>query len=301
MISYTIQYERIEERPGAGRLGRHILRDSRSAAYPYHRVGATITDVTWARHVGILDQGDTGSCTGNFMVGALATDPLFGALPAGHPALDETLALKIYSQAETIDGDGPYPPNDNGSTGPSVAKAAKTDGFISGYTWAQDENDALDALMIGPVGFGVNWYDSFDTPNAEGIVSLPKTARIRGGHEIVCRQVDVARQLFWCDNSWGTGWGVAGRFAVPYAVMARLLSEDGDCTSPVPLSAPAPTPVPTPTPPTPTPVPDVHVDSADATLSAAIPAGFLTGHHTRQIKVVAHALAAWEQAKGIQA
>lgn len=291
MPTWTVEHYRIPELPGAGRLGRHYRRDSRSAAYPYQPGAAAISSVQWARHAPILDQGDTGSCTGNAAVGALATDPLWAALP-GRPALDETLALQVYSDAETIDGDGPYPPNDNGSTGQSVCQAARNRGWISGYTWCRDLAGVLDALQHGPVLLGVNWYSSFDAPGADGVVTLPATARIRGGHEIVARQVDTARELVWADNSWGTGWGQQGRFTFPYTVLERLLAEDGDCAVPLPLTAPAPQPQPVPD-------PDVHADSADRAYVAAVPAAWAERHHTGDNKRAAAAYAAWKHAKGL--
>lgn len=310
MTVYTVSHERIPELPGAGRLGRHVKHDSRNLSYLHPATGVAIVARTWARNIGILDQGSVGSCTGNAETGALGTSPLYEVLSAGHPALDETLALRLYSEAETLDGDGPYPPQDNGSSGQSVCQAAKTDGLISGYTWCQDEISMLDALMAGPVIIGINWYDSFDSPDAEGIVALPKTASIRGGHEIVAREVDVARQLIGCDNSWGTGWGLQGRFYIPYTVMTRLFSEQGDCAVPLPLSVPAPTPVPpgpspapTPTPPgpgpAPAPTPDIHVDSADQALAGALPRGWATEHHVGENGHAAKAVRAWLHAKGL--
>src|SRR5258708_1756054 len=119
--TWYVEHGRIEEQVVPGRrLGRHVKHDSRNLAYPWRRSGGPLTSQLWLRWVPILNQGAVGSCTGNEEVGALGTDPLWGALPAGHSALDETLALTIHSGAETIDRDGPYPPNDNGSSGPSV-------------------------------------------------------------------------------------------------------------------------------------------------------------------------------------
>lgn len=297
MTTWQTEFIVIPERPGRGRLGRHIKRDSRALAYPYRHTGAAIKSVTWARHIPILDQGDVGSCCGNATTGALGTDPFYDALPKGMPSLNEQLALHIYSQGETIDGDGPYPPQDNGSTGPSVAQAAKNDGYVSGYTHvtasAGGEEGILDALQAGPVLLGVNWYSSFDEPSKEGIVALPKTAYVRGGHEFVSGELDADRNLVWCDNSWGLSYGVRGRFAIPYSILARLLKEDGDGTVMVPLTAPAPVPVPTPGP------GDVHVDTADTALYQALPAGWLTGHHTGGNERAVHAVTAWEQAKGL--
>lgn len=256
----TIQH--IEEHVVPGkRLGRHVDARLRQLARPYAGPRKAIASVTWPRNAPILDQGDIGSCTGNAMTGALATGPLFAALPAG-VTLDEAEALKLYSAAEVIDGDGPYPPQDNGSTGPSVAKAAEDDGLISGFTHYTDLGSTLQALMDGPVILGVNWYSSFDTPAADGTVSISGDAYVRGGHEILARIVDAEAQMIGCDNSWGSSWGDAGGFKLSFATLERLLEEAGDCTAPQPLKAPAPTPPtpqPTPTPPpgpAPSPAPD---------------------------------------------
>lgn len=254
----TIQ--RIEENVVPGkRLGRHVDARLRQLARPYAGPRKAITSVTWPRNIPILDQGDVGSCTGNAMTGALATGPLFTALPAG-VTLDEAEALKLYSAAEDIDGDGPYPPQDNGSTGPSVAKAAEDDGLISGFTHYTDLESTLQALMDGPVILGFNWYNSFDTPAADGTVSISGDAYVRGGHEVLARIVDAEAQVIGLDNSWGSSWGDTGGFRMSFATLERLLSEDGDCTAPQPLKAPVPAPPGPPTPPpgpapSPTPVP----------------------------------------------
>jgi hypothetical protein len=281
---HVITYERIEEQPGAGRLGRHYRHDSRSAAYPYQATAAEAGPVEWQRHIPILDQNGYGSCTGEAETGALASDPLFPALPAGQ-LLDQPFALGVYSDAEKLDGGAGLPGEDDGSSGGSVCQVAKNRGLISGYTWAADVAGALDALQRGPVLLGVNWYGSFDQPDAQGVVRLPAGATIRGGHEIVCRKYDGS-DLLWCDNSWGAGWGLAGRFAFPTAVLARLFAEQGDCAVPLPLTVAPPVPVPVPDGP-------VRIDAADRKLWAAIPAGWLVRHHTGPNAHAARAVAAW--------
>jgi hypothetical protein len=202
----------------------------------------------WPRHIPILDQGNVGSCTGNEQVGALGTGAIFDALPVGHVGLDEALALVIYSGAETIDGDGPYPPNDNGSSGPSAAQVAKKMGLISGYLHCFSVGDVLDALETGPVGIGSNWYDSMDRPDSSGLVAISPNAGIRGAHEYLCRGKDMTRKLVYLDNSWGTSFGTNGSFMYSFDTLARLLAEQGDGTVSLPLSVPAPTPVPVPVP-----------------------------------------------------
>jgi hypothetical protein len=195
--------------------------------------------------IAILDQGAVGSCTGNAETGECGTVPFFATMPAGI-TLNEAMALTLYSAAENIDGDGPYPPNDNGSSGTSVCQAAKNLGLVKGYTHAVSVTDMADALQTGPCITGVNWYDSFDAPSSSGLISISPGASVRGGHEFLVRGCKVSEKLFFADNSWGTSWGNQGSMEIGWATMERLLGENGDCTVSVPLTAPAPVPVPVP-------------------------------------------------------
>lgn len=266
VATHTLERGRIEEHivPGK-RLGRHIRHDSRSLAYRHQQSGAPVQSVLHARHIPILNQGDVGACTGNAETGALGTDPFFAGLAAAGKQLDgEQTALALYSAAETIDGDGPYPPNDNGSCGLSVCKAAQNAGLIAGYTHCLSLADVLDALQDRPVIVGTNWYDSFDTPGSSGLITITPGAQVRGGHEYVARGVDAEKQLVFFDNSWGAAWGDAGSFSCSWDTLERLLAEQGDGTVSVPLGSPAPVPA--------APVPDPASDPAGflATLAALI-------------------------------
>jgi hypothetical protein len=254
MSEYYVAVQRYDvERPSLAedrplRLGRHKRFDSRSLSFAFPSEGVPIASVTHDRQIPILDQGNVGSCTGNALTGAIGTLPDFADLPAGHPALNEAEALKIYSAAEVIDGDGPYPPNDNGSSGQSVAKAAKNAGLISGYQWCMTIADIDAALQSGPVIIGIDWYSSFDSPGANGLIARSSGDYVRGGHELVLRALDVAADEYGGDNSWGTSWGAGGSFRIKRTLMQQLLSAGGDCVYLVPLSAPAPTPSPAPVP-----------------------------------------------------
>jgi hypothetical protein len=240
-----------------------------------------------ARNAPILDQGAVGSCTGNGEIGCLACEPVFAALPKG-TSLDEALALKVYSGAESIDGDGPYPPNDNGSSGPSAAQAAMKLGLISGYTHCLSLVDVLDALQNSAVSIGINWYSSFDNPPASGLLTISPGADVRGGHEPMLRGIDVTAQTVFGDNSWGTSWGVNGSFSMTWATLDRLLHEDGDGTVSIPLSV---------TPPTPQPPPPVPFVSADATLWQATRT-WSSARHAGTNKQAASAVRTWAKAKG---
>lgn len=254
---YTVRIKRYE--PSDPRLGRHVHHDSRSKAYPHPEASdpKTLTSVRHTRNIPVLDQGQVGSCTGNASVGNLGTAAFWDegqtVLNATDAQVDETYAVGVYSDAETIDGDGPYPPNDYGSSGLSVAKVLKSRGLISGYTHALSLNAALNALANQPVIIGIPWHDDMFDPAEDGRLSI--TGPVEGGHEIVLDELDVENERVWLTNSWGDSWGVDGRAYLSWNDLGTLLKDDGDCTVFVPVSEPAPTPQPEPTPPTPQPEP----------------------------------------------
>ena len=241
----------IPERPGrVFRLGRHQEWDERNHLYHVRRTG-TVVDVDHTATGLPLNQGSVGSCTANALCGALNLAPDFTP-----PAKTETDASTLYEketcdEGTCFDGTG-GDATDIGGTSLAVCKAGMELGWLSGYNWATDLNSALLALDQRPVITGVNWYDSFDTPDANGVISISANASVEGGHEIVARQIVTASQLvgFW--NSWGSTWGpLGGMFYMSYATWERLLGEGGDCAQPLPISQPAPTPSPTPPAPSP--------------------------------------------------
>lgn len=210
------------------RLNRHVYHDARSRNFAFDTSKLSIVSVFHGRHIPILDQGNVGSCTGNAGIGALATDPVYSTSISNNTTypLTEDGAVKLYSDAEMIDGTGPYPPNDYGSYGLSIAKALKNAGLISSYQHTFTLDDALKALTQYPIMVGINWYNSMFNPQADGRVTI--SGGIAGGHEIVARQIDARNQRVWFDNSWGTSWGVNGRFYLTFTDLGRLLSEQGD-------------------------------------------------------------------------
>ena len=210
------------------RLGRHIVHDPRSRNYPADKATAITSVVHNA--VGLpLDQGDIGSCTANALCGALNSVPDF----AGGKPRNEQNAIQLYELETKLEGD-PYPPNDPGGSGLEVCKAGKELGWISSYNHAFGIEHALLALVLRPVITGINWYTSFDSPAADGLVAIAPGATVRGGHEVVADQIDVAKQLVWFWNSWGTGFGVGGRFAMSFDTWKQLLEQTGDVTVPLP-------------------------------------------------------------------
>lgn len=208
-------------------LGRRVEHDPRSLAYP--APAASVTSKSWTHYGPILDQGQVGSCTGNAMAGALNTRPLH-TLRA--PLLTEDDALRLYSEATELDNaPGSYPPDDTGSSGLAVAKAAQKEGRIGSYQHAFGLDHALQSLMSGPVLIGSNWYEGMFHPSSAGLVTI--SGSVAGGHEYLAVGVSVPRRTVTCVNSWGASWGRRGRFTLTWDTLDRLLSEQGDVTVPV--------------------------------------------------------------------
>lgn len=240
------------------RLGRQWAFDSRNLHYLATRE-ATYTDVRHPRHIPIYDQGQTGACTGNAIGGACASGPLWNALSQilQQTMLDrgENLADEFYGEATVLDPfpgtynwQNPSDPNsqDTGSDGTSACKAAKNDGYISGYKHALSLSTALGSLERQPVISGMNWYESMFTPNSKGIISISPGSGVAGGHELCFDEIVVEEKLVGFQQSWGE-WGIDGRGYMSWDTWARLLSENGDVNVPMPLSITPPTPTPTPT------------------------------------------------------
>jgi hypothetical protein len=235
-----------------GGLGRHINHDPMSLRYLQPVPTAALVDKTWERYYQVLDQLKLGSCTGNAMLGAMYTGDIYTCLPAvlttRYPPTEATARDVFYAGATRVDPyAGQYPPTDTGSDGLSVMKVAKTLGVISGYTHSVSLNDAL-AILSHTSHFitGINWYSSFDDPDSSGMVSLPTTATLEGGHEVLMYRIDTLNERVWLRNSWSTSYGVRGEFCMSYTTFGTLLSQQGDVTIPNPLSVAPPTPTPVP-------------------------------------------------------
>lgn len=244
----NIHVAHIQEHKLTGRrLGRHIEHDPRSREFAHVELldQSALKSQKWDRHCPPFDQGELGSCTGNATTGACMTDPFF----VTGRTLTETDAVSLYELATTLDSiPGAYPPDDTGSSGLAACKAAKNKGWIGSYTHALTLAAALTALQHGPAITGINWYTSFDSPAADGTVAIAKGAVVRGGHEICVdelvlvfaadgKTIDMTNSKIGLTNSWGTSWGVKGRFNMTLSTWARLLNEGGDVTVPHPAPA----------------------------------------------------------------
>lgn len=212
------------------RLGRHVHHDPTSKRFVAD-LADKIVDTLHASAGDLpFDQQHVGSCTGESITEAADSDPNYDSTK---PPRTQKDAYSVYGR-ETADAGTPWPPNDPGGSGLAVCKAAVEMGWITSYSHAFGIDQALAALVVRPVIVGVNWYDSFDTPDpATGLVSIADGASVRGGHEICATEIRAAKEEVWFWQSWGPGYGQNGRFGMTFATLDRLLQEQGDVTVPV--------------------------------------------------------------------
>lgn len=81
-----------------------------------------------------------------------------------------------------------------------------------------------------PFVFGFTVYESFESAEVAktGIAPMPGLKeQALGGHAVLAVGYDDAAQRFIVRNSWGSGWGQAGYFTLPYAYLGEAnLSDD---------------------------------------------------------------------------
>jgi hypothetical protein len=246
LLDNGLLYERFHEIEHEGmRLGRHLWLDARSLAHMIENkidaMNTPVKTVEWKRVLPILDQGKLGSCTGNAGTGALGTQPFYDAvgkkvLPKATDALQaEDFAVQLYEDATVADGyPGQYPPDDTGSSGLAICKVLKKRKTVKGYRYARSAHGFLRLLQAGPVLQGMPWYNAFFEPDSKGFIDANanwSASGVAGGHEIEAIGVQIDKKdvfnsvITYC-NSWGEGWGDAGRFRMRLRTYEQLGSVD---------------------------------------------------------------------------
>ncbi len=203
----------------------------------------------------VYDQGQWGSCVSNATAAALdferkrqkeafiSPSRFFiyfnGRQIEGDPIGEDT-GLFVRDGVKSVskygacpEAEWPYITADFAAT-PSAkayadAKKARAIGFLK---VTQTLSQMQGCLALGfPFVFGFEVFDSFesDVVASSGVVPMPNTQieQDLGGHSVVCVGYDNATQRFRCRNSWGTSWGQAGYFTMPYAYLtSQVLSAD---------------------------------------------------------------------------
>jgi C1A family cysteine protease len=191
----------------------------------------------------VYDQGQLGSCTANAIGGALE----FDADKQGIAGYTTPSRLFIYYNERVMEHSVA---SDAGAQIRDGVKSVATLGACPETEWpyvidefavqppAQCYTDATQHRAIAyqrvartltqmqgclaagyPFVLGITVYESFESPQVAqtGVVPMPApTEQVLGGHAVLAVGYDNGAQAFRVRNSWGTGWGQAGYFTLPY-------------------------------------------------------------------------------------
>jgi len=296
-------------RPFHPLLGCNGLLDSRSWNYALQPILAPIKPVRHQDAVGILDQGQVGSCTGESALSCSYHEPFYApGAPSWAFSPDQPGAYAWYARntrEDSYPGTFTYPPtggDDTGSDTLTSAKVAQEAGIITGYQMAGDLDSSLETLQDRPGQTGIPWYNSMFGAPSSGLLTVDVKSGLAGGHALCVDEIVAAddprngtgKMLVGMPNSWGPNFGDHGRCYLTVDDWWMLRQQQGDVYFWMPKSQPAPVPTP-PGPPAPVP------GAGDADLWAA-GENFSKEHHALpEYRRLAAVLRGWGPGKGFSA
>jgi len=202
----------------------------------------------------VYDQGDLGSCTANAVAGAHQ----FSQIKQSEPKVFSPSRLFIYYNERVIEH---TVNSDSGAMIRDGMKSVGRRGVCPERIWpydiakftdrppAKSYKNALSHRAVSyrrvqrslsqmqgclaegfPFILGFTVYESFesDAVAATGVVPMPRqNEAILGGHAVLAVGYDDSKRRFLMRNSWGTQWGMAGYFTMPYAyLLEENLADD---------------------------------------------------------------------------
>src|SRR4030088_1562107 len=195
----------------------------------------------------VYNQGALGSCTANAIGAAVEFDRLKQKLPDFVPSRlfiyynerviegtvrsDSGAQLRdgiksVASQGVCPESEWPYVIENFTTKPPAKAyRDAVLDRAVSYQSLVQDLNQMKGCLASGyPFIFGFTVYESFESQEVAqtGHAPVPgPNERAVGGHAVMAVGYHDASQTFLVRNSWGTEWGIAGCFTLPYTYLLQ--------------------------------------------------------------------------------
>ena len=201
----------------------------------------------------VYDQGQLGSCTANAIAAAVEFDlmkeskkvftpsRLFiyynervieGTVESDSGAMIRDGIKSIAHQGDAPETDWPYDIAKFAQKPPAKAFSdASRHKAVLYQRLVQDLNQMKGCLASGyPFVFGFTVYQSFESKEVAttGQAPMPTSSeKSVGGHAVMVVGYDDSQQRFIVRNSWGTGWGMAGYFTLPYSYLIQSnLSDD---------------------------------------------------------------------------
>jgi hypothetical protein len=184
----------------------------------------------YARHN--FDQGGS-SCTMQATIGSLLTSPhrsnraVLARVRAEFGTEQQRHGGYLRSQSHD-----PWPggePVYEGTSTDAPYKLLRAEGLISGWRWCFGFRDVVDTVngYAAPT-LGTVWLASMFNVDRRGYVVVEPSSGSVGGHEWLLLDFDEADDEGIMLNSWGRGWGRAGRARIRGDALRYLLEADGD-------------------------------------------------------------------------
>lgn len=226
-------------------LGRLPAIDERSH-YPRFAMASPPTEKTfrnwlspeWGPWPAVLDQGNTSECVAYSAAKFLLTHRIVNR--------PHETCNSFYNRCKHVDE---WPGTDYDGTSVNAAmKVLRSDGLISGWTWAFDVPTVVRHILeVGPVLVGTDWTMDMFMPDRYGYIW--PTGENVGGHayELVCANtlrknpdgtIGAVRKL----GSWGPNWGQKGRAWISFGTLEKLLHGlshwPGEAAAPIEVGLP---------------------------------------------------------------
>lgn len=178
-----------------------------------------------------LNQGNEGGCVG--YSGATVLSNVDSSGENAHPEVSQGNAEWVYSGAKDFDE---YPGRDyEGSSVLGSMQFLMAQGVLKSYHWMTTVDEIVTALAtVGAVNFGINWYESMFNVDSNGLIKV--SGSLAGGHAICASAYRNKGELIRLDNTWGQSWGRNGSAWISGEDVERLLSEQGECSTPQKVS-----------------------------------------------------------------
>ena len=239
MQTDSVQTDVPLDRPQERRFGRVFVPDPRDLNYPLEARLRAMTKAELKRRQRpirmslVLDQRNTNRCV---MFSAAAA---IGAYPTAYKTPEQA----IERVSIPLDGDpdlyrwacnhDEFSDNNNGEDiGTSIRAGQeykKRTGLTSAYYWALYPEIAKDYISrdgSSPLVAGTLWWESFDRPNAKGVIDTV-SGPVLGGHAWCAYWFDKKAGLWRAQNSWGPHWGLNGRFSMTEEVFNYAVFRNG--------------------------------------------------------------------------
>lgn len=241
-------------------LGRVPFMHPKAAAWPIAPLLAEPPPKTrehpWPKTAFEIHQHESGTCTGASLLAIIGGLPIKWSVPAlaeylkvDEPGISDPTGKLIAALYRRFVASDVWPDNDYESGlitcptledlqwGSSVDAAMMTGlrlGFWREVRWCKNAAELSQWLRRvdgSPAQIGINWYDEWFNPPADGVIR-EMGRELAGGHALKVRWNYTRKGggLWLIDNSWGRSWGLQGSIYMADSVFQEVVfNQGGEC------------------------------------------------------------------------